>query len=72
MSIKCIKGQWTAAPLFFRYQLSDGTTYTADNGNAATAASNEMDCQTLSSGESTSGLVVFDVRTAGGKLNVEG
>lgn len=71
VKIKCTEGQWTADPLFFEYQLSDGTTYTADNGNSVVGTGSQLDTETLSPGQSTSGNVPFDVTAAGGKLKVQ-
>jgi hypothetical protein len=70
VTIRDTKGQWTADPLFFQIEEPDGTTYTAGDGKSTTAIDNQMDTETLSTGQKTSGSIVFNVKVPGGKLLV--
>jgi hypothetical protein len=68
VQFKSLSGQFAVNPLYMRYQSTDGKSYECDGGNAPTAGFEpELPIGDLPAGQSSRGLVAFDVPTGKGK-----
>ena len=68
VQIKVTGGKFTVNPLYVQYQGADGKTYQSGEGNAGTAGFEPgLPANELPAGQSTRGLVVFDVPEGKGK-----